>query len=119
MKVALPWPPSALLPNNVNRQHWTVTRKASAKYGTDCYYLAKSQGLRTINADSVLAAFTFYPPDNRRRDLDAMLSAVKHGIDKLALLIGIDDSLWSIRIERGEPRKPGEVIVQFQPMEQE
>lgn len=53
----------------------------------------------------------FCPPDNRARDLDNMLAASKALLDGVADATGIDDSLWSLSIRRGEKRKGGAVIV--------
>ena len=56
---------------------------------------------------------TFYPPDRRKRDLDNMLSAIKYGLDGIALASGVDDYSWSLTISRGVPMKDGEVHIQF------
>lgn len=60
--------------------------------------------------DPVLAIH-FSPPDNRKRDLDGMLSSFKQGIDAIADEIGIDDSEFSLVISKGAPVKHGEVQV--------
>lgn len=69
---------------------------------------------KTNNPKPVLV-ITFYPPDNRKRDLDGMLSSFKQGIDAIADEIGIDDSHFSLVITKGEPIKGGAVEVEIQP----
>ena len=55
---------------------------------------------------------TFHPPDNRRRDLDGMLSAIKSGLDGLSDALGVDDSKWALTIRKGEKRQGGDVMVE-------
>ena len=51
----------------------------------------------------------FYPPDNRRRDLDNMLAASKALIDGVAQSLEVDDSKWAISLRRGEVMQGGNV----------
>jgi hypothetical protein len=37
---------------------------------------------------------TFYTPDNRKRDLDNLLAAMKPALDGMAQAIGVDDALF-------------------------
>lgn len=57
---------------------------------------------------------TFHAPDNRVRDIDNMVSAIKSGCDGIADVIGVDDSEWSLIITRGEVKKGGAVIVKLE-----
>lgn len=57
-------------------------------------------------------SLTFHPPDARRRDLDNCLASCKAQIDGIADALGVNDSLWQIRLSMGEPLRPhGEVVV--------
>ena len=94
MTIILPWPPSALSPNH--RGHWAQLAKAKKAYRTECAWQAKAQGARRIEADRIHVAFTFYPPNRQRRDLDGCISRMKSGIDGLADVLGVDDSRWSM-----------------------
>jgi hypothetical protein len=62
-----------------------------------------------IDADSLNVTLTFFPPDNRRRDLDGMLSASKALIDGVADSLEVDDSKWAITLRRGDVVKGGNV----------
>lgn len=63
-----------------------------------------------MDADSVHVCITFIPPDRRPRDLDNMLASIKSGLDGIADVIGVDDSKWSITIQK-EDRIGGMVRV--------
>ena len=59
-------------------------------------------------------AFTFCPPDARRRDLDNYLAHEKCRVDGIAKALGIDDSQFRpITIDWGEKVKGGKVIVEI------
>jgi crossover junction endodeoxyribonuclease RusA len=111
MIVTLPWPPKELSPNA--RVHWAKKAKAAKGYGIDAHFASFARGNSPPPAGSApLVSITFYPPDNRRRDLDNMLASIKSGLDGIASAIGIDDSKWSLTIRKGEPVKGGRVIVE-------
>lgn len=93
----LPWPPKELSPNQ--RLHWSKVAKAKAAYRAACGWTAKEQGAQKIKADRLHVAFTFYPPNRQRRDLDGCISRMKAGIDGLADVLGVDDSKWSMAFE--------------------
>lgn len=113
--IVLPWPPRDMHPNA--RVHWARKARGAKmcrQIGAGCTYVA---GVRKNDPDipeTIKATVWFYPPDNRRRDADGMLSSVKSYLDGIADVIGVDDSKWAIAIERG-PSKPGgqvRVIIQ-------
>ena len=109
--VRLPWPPKELSPNA--RVHWAKKAKAANGYR---WYCRAETGTKWWAARSRYAsapvnlAITFHPPDRRRRDLDNMLASIKAGIDGIADALGVDDQHFSLRLERGEPTKGGEVV---------
>lgn len=109
MRLCLPWPPRSLHPNSRR------DRRASTRQRAD--YKSLWWGL-TKEAKAPIAThldITFRPPDRRRRDLDGMLSAIKYGLDGMALAMGVDDADWSISMRKGEPVKDGAVIVDVRP----
>lgn len=114
LRLILPWPPAALSPNG--RLHWASKARAVGQYRRACWAQAMEQGARRIEADRLHVALTFVPPDRRRYDLDNLLSRMKAGLDGLAAVLGVDDSRWSLSIERAQP-PGGYVQVEVQPME--
>jgi hypothetical protein len=42
--------------------------------------------------------------------MDNMLASTKAAIDGIADALGVDDQHFSLRLERGEPTKNGEVV---------
>lgn len=109
MIVTLAWPPRALWPNH--RAHWSATSRAKRSYRRDAFYLARD------NVDSLAptVALIFHPPDNRARDLDNMIAAMKAGLDGIADAIGIDDSKWKLTAQKGDVVPNGCVIVTVTP----
>lgn len=105
MIIDLPFPPRDLHPNA--RVHWTRKARATKAAREAAQWLSNAYG--PIEADSISATITFYPPDNRRRDIDGMLSACKPLIDGVADSLEVDDSKWAITIRRGEVVKGGNV----------
>lgn len=97
MTITLPWPPATLSPNG--RYHWRVVAKAKKYYRELCYLTAREQGAHKLKAERLHVAFTFYPPNRQRRDLDGCISRMKAGIDGLADVLGVDDSKWSMAFE--------------------
>ena len=55
---------------------------------------------------------TFFPPDERTRDLDSLLSSLKAAFDGIADVIGVDDSRWTYNVRRGPAGKPGCVKIE-------
>jgi len=103
--VDLPWPPRDLHPNA--RVHWTRKHKATKAAREVAQWMSCSLG--PIEADRLNVTLTFFPPDNRRRDIDGMLAASKALIDGVADSLEVDDSRWSIALRRGDPVKGGTV----------
>lgn len=94
----LPWPPSALSPNA--RGHWSKLARAKKAYRAACAWTAKEQGARRIDAERLQLTITFVPPNRRAHDLDNCLARMKSGLDGLADVLGVDDSRWSLSIDR-------------------
>lgn len=112
MTFTLPWPPATLSPNG--RHHWAKVAKAKAAYRAACGWTAKEQGAKKLDADRIHVAFTFFPPNRQRRDLDGCISRMKAGIDGLADVLGVDDSRWAMSFVMS-PEIGGMVRVEVQP----
>lgn len=103
-KLCLPWPPKELWANSRKQHRYTTDRRKG--YKNACWALAKEAKFKANHLH-----ITFHPPDARRRDLDNMLSAIKYGLDGVALAMGCDDSEWAITIVRGTPERPNGCVV--------
>lgn len=112
MHVDLPWPDRRLHPNA--RVHRMAKAGASRKARANSAWLAKAAGLRKIDAASIKVTAIFFPPDNRGRDLDGMLSNIKPHLDGIADVIGIDDRHWRLALERAEMVEGGNVRIQIE-----
>lgn len=110
--VTLPWPARALHPNA--RVHWSRRAKAAKRAREDAAWLAVAAGVEPLSAQAVNVTMIFFPPDNRPRDVDGMLSACKASIDGIADLLGIDDSRWNFVLRREPPKKPGSVRIEIE-----
>jgi crossover junction endodeoxyribonuclease RusA len=115
--IDLPWPAKVLHPNA--RVHWRRKADATRKARGDAILCALAANATRIDAEAVLASVIFSPPDNRRRDLDGMLSSVKAYFDSIAEVIGIDDHKWEIAIEKALPVKGGNVRITITPIKEQ
>lgn len=107
--LSLPWPPSQLTPNFKRKNHWTAYSKFTKKYREDCKLIGLQ--IKPKAEDKLPITIVFYPPDNRRRDKDGMISAFKAGQDGLSDAWGIDDNLFDPTYKFGGPVKFGKVVV--------
>lgn len=98
MNITLPWPPSALSPNQ--RLHWSKLARAKKAYRAECAWQAIAQGAKPITAERLHVSLVFYPPNRRAFDLDGLLSRMKSGLDGLADVLQVDDSQWSLSIAK-------------------
>lgn len=100
LTLTLPWPPKELSPNT--RQHWRQLAAAKKKYRSLCADAALWQGAAPMEAQTLHVALTFFPPTRRAYDLDNLLARMKSGLDGLADVLGVDDSRWSLTIQKGD-----------------
>jgi crossover junction endodeoxyribonuclease RusA len=100
MTYTLPWPATTLSPNR--RTHWATLAKAKKAYRHACAVTAKSQGAKKLDAEALHLTLTFYAPTKRDFDLDNALARIKSGLDGLADVLGVDDSRWSLTIQKGD-----------------
>lgn len=90
MKIIFPWFPKELNPNSTC--YFRKKAQIKALYRTEGYNRTM-EALQTQDIDKNVKEmrFTFYKPDNRHRDADNMLAAMKSGIDGMADALGIND----------------------------
>lgn len=101
----LPWPPKALSANSRKQHRYTTSERKA--YKNDCWIATKEAKFRATHLD-----ITFHPPCGRRRDLDNMLSSIKYGLDGVACAMGVDDSVFTFTIRKGEPFRPhGQIVI--------
>jgi crossover junction endodeoxyribonuclease RusA len=109
MQIAIPWFNNKLNPNN--QSHWAIKAKLKAKQKNDCYYIALEAG-PPDKADIYNLSITFHPPDKRNRDIDNSLSAIKSGLDGIAMAWKINDKQFRYnRLDFGEVIKNGNIII--------
>lgn len=115
ISIDLPWPPRALHPNA--RVHWGARAKVASKCRQMAGWCAKEAGIRVNDPDipqDLKVTAIFSPPDNRRRDVDGMLSSIKSYLDGISDIIGIDDSKWQIALRKEAPTKGGSVRIELE-----
>lgn len=111
--IFLPWPSRRLHPN-ASGVHWAEKTKRAKRARHDSAWLAKEAGAGALVGSAGLdVSITFSPPDRRPRDLDGLLSNIKHHLDGIADVAGVDDSRWSLSLHRDEPKKPGSVKIEI------
>lgn len=109
-EITLGWPARALHPNH-RAAHWSVKAAATKSARTNAAWATKQAGLSKLDLASLKATIVFHPPDNRRRDLDSLLSSMKAAIDGISDVVGVDDSSWQFTISKAEPVKHGAVKI--------
>lgn len=105
--ITLPWPPKELSPNYRAAHRHTTKHRQSLR---DAGFYAAKEVKAEIPEDAHLDVI-FYPPDNRRRDLDNLLGSIKYGLDGMAKAAGVDDYGWTYSIRRGPKHKGGAVLI--------
>ena len=107
MQISLPWPPRGLWPNY--RNHWAAMARGKRAYKQAAWALAQPIG--KVAWPRVSVHLTFCPPDNRRRDMDNMIAAMKAALDGLSAAIGVDDCRFVLSAEMGPVAPRGAVLV--------
>lgn len=112
MRMTLDWPAGPLWPNR--KAHWAQNKFHRDVQRDAAFYLAKQAGFRAPHhpVHDLHVTMTFCAPTLRRYDLDGALSAMKGAIDGMSACLGVDDSLFSYTLRRGEKCKDGAVIVE-------
>lgn len=111
MIVTLPYPPSGLNPNA--RLHWAEKRRSSKIYDKECWVQLRE--FPNALKGKTEFRFTFAPPDNKRRDVQNVVAALKGCVDLIATFTGIDDSKFKIDWPREflPPVKNGAVYLEI------
>ncbi|MBZ9759463.1 endonuclease [Mesorhizobium sp. CA8] len=113
--IDLPWPPRELHPNA--RVHWRRRARAAKMCRTLGWGMTLTAGVRGNDPDipqALKVTAVFFPPDDRRRDEDGMLSNIKSYLDGISDVIGVDDSKWQIAIRREAKRTGGLVRIELE-----
>lgn len=108
------WPQTELWPNRSNGTHWAKSSsiRATSRLAAKLMTLNEMQESDCGKTRAALR-IVFHAPDRRRFDLQNAFSACKSTCDGVADALQIDDSQFNpIKLERGEPRKGGCVIVE-------
>lgn len=113
--IVLPWPDRRLSPNA--RQHWRALAAVKKQARADACTLATvAISLRDKRAihdmdGRIPLTIRFYPPDERRRDDDNMISSFKALRDGIADALGVDDRRFRPFYQFMDAEKPGRVEV--------
>jgi len=106
--LSLPWPPSVNHLYKVNPRTGQRFIRKSCKYFYDfCKYQRPPS---RFGHNPVGVHVTFYPPDNRRYDMDNRLKALFDGLIAMGL-IDDDEFITSATLRKSTPVKGGQVIV--------
>lgn len=107
--ITLPWPSQKSSMNS--REHWS--KKAASQKAQKhaaamlCRHLPKCEHKNDIEVTII-----FFPPDNRRRDADNLLSSIKLSLDAIAEQIGVDDSkFWPVILDKESKTDKPEVQI--------
>jgi crossover junction endodeoxyribonuclease RusA len=105
--IRLSWPHKSLSPNaRKDRREATPHRKAARAEGW-----AEAKRIRADVPKDAHLEITFYPPDERKRDLDNLLASIKPHLDGIAEATCKDDGGWSFTLRKGPKVKGGAVVV--------
>lgn len=107
--ITLAWPDRVLHPNS--RKHWSARAKAAKAYRQAAGWLTKASGDKVEGMGKIDLHITFCPPNRHKHDLDGCLSACKAGLDGIADALKVDDSRFTLKIEKGGVVKDGQVRI--------
>ena len=113
--IRLDWPPRALWPNVKDKAHWRDTAKAKKAAKNSAFWQMQGQRHAIRDCEHRHLTLTFYPPTNRKFDLDNAFAAMKAQLDAVRDLWGVDDCEWTFTLERGEKTKGGCVLIEIGP----
>jgi crossover junction endodeoxyribonuclease RusA len=98
MIVNLPWFPATLSPNA--RKHWAEVAEAKKRYRMACWALTRESVGNPMLPEQgeIHIKIEFFPPTNRKYDLDNLLASIKAGLDGVADALRVDDSRFTLTI---------------------
>ena len=109
--LVLPMKRPVMTSNDQRRWHWTKVREAKAGMQSAVWAAAKKARIPTLTEETTVTV-TWYPPDRRRRDPDALSPFLKAAMDGLvqARVLHDDSHPWvsgcamEIAAPDGDPR---------------
>ena len=98
MIINLPWFPKQLSPNA--REHWATIANYKKRYREVCWASTKDAVGNAALPESgeINIRIDFYPPTNRKYDVDNLLASIKAGLDGVAQALKVDDSRFVLTI---------------------
>ena len=115
-RIILPWPDPELWPNRQKGRPWTYSypaKRAQVKATAEAC-IAAGLHLITPAPGPIRVTWIACPPSRNRWDSDGLEGALKHQRDTIARALGVDDSRFDARVERGERCALGGVIVRME-----
>ncbi len=112
-QIKLPWPEPPLWPNRQKGRPWTYSyaaKRAQVKATAEAC-IAADLHLITPAPGPIRVTWIACPPTRNRWDGDGLEGALKAARDTIARALGVDDSRFDARVERGERSRDGGVIV--------
>ena len=111
--IRLPWPDRRL--NENVKVHWAPLARIKKDARSIAKILTKAQGVPKM--EEAILAFSYYPPDRRRRDCQNVAGMLKSTIDGIADGMGVDDHKFRCRYpdKFEEPVKGGCILVTVKP----
>lgn len=88
--IVLPWPDAALFPNRSNGKHWSTRQPAKEAARVSAFVQAMGHDAGDPKVDHGVTIIVA-PPDNRKRDVDGIVAALKPSLDGIAEALKIDD----------------------------
>ena len=113
-QLILPWPVGPLWPNRSKGRHFATIAGPRQAQRELAHWLAIEAGWKRYSGpvSDVRVTWIACPPRNVSRfDRSNLLAACKGAEDGLSDAIGIDDSLFTPTVERGDKCKAGGIIV--------
>lgn len=112
-QIILPWPGSTLWPNRQKGRSWRVSwdDKRDQVNATATACVAAGLHRLTVADGPISLVLIACPPTRNRWDGDGLEGALKAARDTIARALGVDDSRFDARVERGDPSRDGGVIV--------
>lgn len=110
----LPYPPSV-------NQYWrrvgnkTILSAKARQYRLDVEAVMRASGVVEGFAEDIAVTITFYPPDNRRRDLDNLPKGLLDALCHAGIYLD-DSQVRRLDLRFGEVRPGGESIVSIRPI---
>lgn len=115
-QIKLPWPAPPLWPNRQKGRPWTYSypaKRAQVKATADACVDAGLHRL-TVADGPISLVLIACPPTRNRWDGDGLEGALKAARDTIARALGVDDSRFDARVERGETCRDGAVLVEIE-----